>query len=180
MRPLARVHRPTPSATPTAQATQTSPSSSPAPVDQASPPAAGETQPAAPLSAPLPPILVAEDNLVNQKVALRLLAKLGYQAEVAANGAEALAAISRARYAMILMDCQMPEMDGFEATRRIRASGSSIPIVAMTANAMKGDRELCLEAGMDDYLTKPISLGALDAALKQWSAAAPAAAHTLS
>ncbi|MCC6540178.1 MAG: response regulator [Bryobacterales bacterium] len=143
--------------------------------------AAGDTAPetvsAPPSAPPARPVLIAEDNLVNQKVALRLLATLGFEAEIAANGAEALAALGRAQYALVLMDCQMPEMDGFEATRRIRASGSAIPIIAMTANAMKGDRELCLEAGMDDYLTKPISLAALDAALKQWSA--PAAVPTL-
>jgi len=147
---------------------------------EASPaPAAAASEPLTTAASPAPaearPVLIAEDNLVNQKVALRLLANLGYQAEIAANGAEAVAALDRRQYALVLMGCQMPEMGGFEATRRIRAAGLAIPIIAMTANAMKGDRELCLDAGMDDYLTKPISLAALDAGLKQWSAATAAA-----
>ncbi len=117
-------------------------------------------------------ILIAEDNLVNQKVAVRLVQKLGFAADVAANGLEALAALDHSAYDLILMDCQMPEMDGFETTRRIRLAGERLPIIAMTANAMKGDREMCLEAGMDDYLTKPIDLSALSTALTRWSNAA--------
>jgi two-component system, sensor histidine kinase and response regulator len=124
-------------------------------------------------------ILVAEDNVVNQKVAVRTLEKLGFQIDVAANGLEALEALERKIFDLVLMDCQMPKMDGFEATRAIRQiegqvrSGqlepslhssygrkhfrtNGIPIVALTANAMKGDREICLESGMDDYLSKPI------------------------
>ena len=104
-------------------------------------------------------ILVAEDNDVNQKLALRLLAQMGYRADVAGNGLEAIQALERQRYDVVLMDVQMPEMDGLEASRRIRrefAAGVQPRIIAMTANAMRGDRELCLAAGMDDYVSKPI------------------------
>lgn len=122
-----------------------------------------------------PLILVAEDNTVNQKLAVRLLDKMGYRADVAANGLEVLEALSRISYAAILMDCLMPEMDGFAATAAIRAreqrTGAHIPIIAMTANAMQGDKERCLMAGMDDYLSKPIMLEALKAMLARWTAA---------
>ena len=107
-------------------------------------------------------VLVAEDNSVNQRVAAALLAKLGCHAELVANGLETLAALETAPYDVVLMDCQMPELDGFAATRRIRDLERNLPnrkrqvIVAMTANAMTGDREACLAAGMDDYLTKPV------------------------
>jgi len=115
-------------------------------------------------------ILLAEDNAVNQKLALRLLAQLGYQADVAANGLEAIAALERQRYDVLLMDVQMPELDGLDATRRIceRWPLAERPrIVAMTANAMQGDREVCLEAGMDDYISKPIHTAELVAALSR-------------
>lgn len=104
--------------------------------------------------------LVAEDNIVNQRVAVRLLESLGYSVVVANNGIEAVDAVSRRRFDIVLMDGQMPEMDGLEATRRIRRLepwGASVPIVALTASAMAGDRERCLEAGMDDYLAKPFT-----------------------
>jgi signal transduction histidine kinase/CheY-like chemotaxis protein/tetratricopeptide (TPR) repeat protein len=116
-------------------------------------------------------ILLAEDNVVNQKLALRLLQQMGYRADVAGNGIEAIECIERQRYDVVLMDVQMPEMDGLEASRRIVArwpSPAQRPrIVAMTANAMQGDREECLAAGMDDYVTKPIRVDALVAALMQ-------------
>ena len=117
-------------------------------------------------------ILLAEDNVVNQKVALRLLQRMGYGADVANNGLEAIEALDREAYDVVLMDVQMPELDGFDATRRIRARwpGRVIRIVAMTANAMDGDREACLAAGMDDYVSKPIRPDDLAAAL----AASPA------
>ncbi|HEY6132700.1 MAG TPA: GAF domain-containing protein [Rubrivivax sp.] len=113
-------------------------------------------------------ILLAEDNVVNQKLALRLLQQMGYRADLAASGIEAIESIERQRYDVVLMDVQMPEMDGLEASRRITAKwplGARPRIVAMTANAMQGDREQCLAAGMDDYLTKPIRVDALVEAL---------------
>jgi len=113
-------------------------------------------------------ILIAEDYVVNQKLALRLLAQMGYRADVAANGLEAIQALERQPYDVVLMDVQMPEMDGLEATRQIcgRWSGEARPrIIAMTANAMQGDREICLAAGMDDYISKPIRVEDLVQAL---------------
>ena len=133
------------------------------------------------VSAPLIPavspqqvrILLAEDNPVNQRVLTKQLNKLGYSADCVANGLEVLSAMQRAPYDIIIMDCQMPEMDGYEVTRRIRRSGSdsyihlrSAPyIIALTANALPGDRERCTAAGMNDYLTKPLHLRDLEAAL---------------
>jgi signal transduction histidine kinase/DNA-binding response OmpR family regulator len=113
-------------------------------------------------------ILLAEDNVVNQKLALRLLSQMGYRADVASNGIEAIESIERQPYDVVLMDVQMPEMDGLEASRRITAKlrpDERPRIVAMTANAMQGDREECLAAGMDDYVTKPIRVDALVEAL---------------
>ena len=118
-------------------------------------------------------VLLAEDNIVNQKVAQSILSKLGYKADVVANGLAAVRALEMICYDVVLMDCQMPEMDGFEATAMIRDTESkvlnhNVPIIAMTANAMKGDREQCIEAGMDDYLTKPVKKDALAAVLEKW------------
>jgi signal transduction histidine kinase/ActR/RegA family two-component response regulator len=121
-------------------------------------------------------ILLVEDNAVNQKLALRLLARMGYDADLAANGREAVDAVERRRYDLVLMDVQMPEMDGFEATRQIadRVPRAERPrIVAMTANAMDGDRERCLDAGMDDYIAKPIRVEELTAAVLATPAGAP-------
>jgi signal transduction histidine kinase/CheY-like chemotaxis protein len=150
-------------------------------------------------------VLVVEDNVVNQKVAVRMVQKLGFGVDVAANGREALEAVARMSYVAVLMDCQMQDMDGFEATRAIREREASqgnaergtmndeqgerpkssdiqrsalivhrcsrrVPIIAMTANAMQGDRELCLAAGMDDYVSKPIQFQALGEALSRWAA----------
>jgi PAS domain S-box-containing protein len=114
-------------------------------------------------------ILVAEDNAVNQKLAVGLLAKLGHKADMVGNGAEALEAVASGRYDVVLMDVQMPELDGLEATRRIRRRRSHHQprIIAMTANVIQGDREECLEAGMDDYLAKPIRVPELRAALER-------------
>jgi two-component system sensor histidine kinase/response regulator len=116
-------------------------------------------------------ILVAEDNVVNQRVVLGLLAKLGHRADAVRNGLEAVRAVESGTYDLVFMDCQMPELDGFEATRRIRRlSGrcATVPIVALTANAMQGDRERCLEVGMNDYVTKPVDAGRLAAALQRF------------
>ncbi len=117
-------------------------------------------------------ILLAEDNAVNQKVAARLLERQGHSVEIAANGADALAAYSAGNFDLILMDVQMPQMNGYDATHAIRAeeagTGRHVPIVAMTAHAMKGDREICLDAGMDDYMSKPIHPQELLSALARW------------
>jgi signal transduction histidine kinase/DNA-binding response OmpR family regulator len=118
-------------------------------------------------------ILVVEDNVVNQKVVQKLLERQGYRSDLAGNGFEALTALRERPYDLVLMDCQMPEMDGFEATRQLRdpataVRDATIPVIALTANAMQGDRERCLQAGMNDYLTKPIAAQALADALARW------------
>ncbi len=133
-----------------------------------------------------PHILLAEDNLVNQKVAVKMLTKLGHQVDVANNGQEAFDAWEQKTYDLILMDCLMPEMDGFETTKKIRhtegmkqeghdlapdassLTPSHIPILALTANAMAGDREKCLEAGMDDFIPKPVNMKLLGNMLDKW------------
>lgn len=124
-----------------------------------------------------PRVLIVEDNIVNQKLAVRMVEKLGYQPDVVENGQEALRALETGAYAAVLMDCQMPIMDGFEATRRIRederrhpSSATHIPIIAVTANAMPGDRERCLAAGMDEYMAKPVKLDELRAVMQRWIA----------
>ncbi len=119
-------------------------------------------------------LLVVEDNIVNQKVACRMLEKLGYRVDLAANGLEAVEAVSRIAYGAVLMDCQMPEMDGFQATgliRRLedeRGGRARVPIIAMTAGAMAEDERRCLQAGMDDYVTKPVDVAKLTATLGRW------------
>jgi len=125
-------------------------------------------------------ILLAEDNAVNQKVALAMLAKIGCSADAVADGIEVLDALQRIPYSLILMDYQMPEMDGLEATRIIRKrerdSGPTctwkppVYIIALTASAMQGDRDQCLAVGMNDYVSKPVRTGDLQAALERWSA----------
>jgi signal transduction histidine kinase/CheY-like chemotaxis protein len=119
-------------------------------------------------------ILVVEDNLVNQKVALKLLEKLGYPAEAVNNGEEAVQTILRTHFSLVLMDCQMPVMDGFEATRQVRLqeSGRRTPIIALTARALQSDEELCLRCGMDGFVTKPVDLQKLTEVLEQWHSAA--------
>ena len=119
-------------------------------------------------------VLLAEDNLVNQKVGVAMLRKLGVEAEVAGNGLEAIRALQGGAFDLVLMDCQMPDVDGFEASRRIRAgeageSNRRLPIIALTAHVMQGDREACLAAGMDDYLAKPLQLEQLQAALARYA-----------
>ncbi len=117
-------------------------------------------------------VLVAEDNAVNQKLAQKLLERLGYVAEVVQNGAEAVTAAASGNYSVILMDCQMPVMDGYKAALRIRQladAPGAVPIIALTASALKGDREKCLEAGMSDYISKPVRIEELQAALERWA-----------
>jgi two-component system, sensor histidine kinase and response regulator len=135
---------------------------------------------------PRPPgqthVLVAEDNLVNQKVALRRLEKLGCHVDVVANGREAVEAVTRLSYDCVFMDCQMPELDGYEATAAIRrheAHGDAhLPIIAMTAHARQGDREQCLSAGIDDYVSKPVKSDKLLAVLRKWVQSPKSAVET--
>ncbi len=139
------------------------------------PVAAGSPRVAPPPAEPYADVLVliAEDNPVNRRLALRQLEKLGYHAHAVNDGRAAIEAVAGGRYDLVLMDCQMPEVDGFEATRAIRrreaAGARHVPIVAMTANALEGDREACLAAGMDDYLAKPVQLAALRGVLEQFT-----------
>jgi len=115
-------------------------------------------------------ILIAEDDAINQQLALKLLSKLGYTADIASNGKEALEMVSEKNYDVILMDVLMPEMDGFEATKMIRLCLDLQPIIiAVTASAMSGDRDKCLEAGMDDYICKPIIIEELATLFAKWS-----------
>jgi two-component system sensor histidine kinase/response regulator len=116
-------------------------------------------------------LLVVEDSVANLKVAVRMVEKLGYRADVANNGAEAVRVLGDMHYDAVLMDCHMPEMDGFDATREIRKNepeGRHTPVIAMTASALSGDRERCLAAGMDDYISKPIKMHVVAAVLERW------------
>ncbi|MGZ3659957.1 MAG: PAS domain S-box protein [Bdellovibrionota bacterium] len=139
----------------------------PGPISEASAAAPEKEKPSASAR-----ILLADDVPVNQMVTMKMLESLGYTAHATANGYEVLDALSRVHYDLVLMDCQMPEMDGFEATRRIRESAdpriARIPVVALTANAMAGDDKKCLAAGMDDYLSKPMKKEALRGKLEKW------------
>jgi CheY-like chemotaxis protein len=131
---------------------------------------AADTSPAAPLHCAYR-LLLAEDNVINRKVAQRLLERLGYEVDLVSDGRAAVDAWQAGQYDLILMDCQMPEMDGYEATREIRRRENGarrIPIVALTAHAMKGADAECLAAGMDDYLTKPIDANALRVCLERY------------
>jgi signal transduction histidine kinase/CheY-like chemotaxis protein len=143
-------------------------------------------EPAAGQNAPAPTsrdrdgyrVLLAEDNFINQQVAAAILGKLGVQVDIASNGEEALEALAARPYDLVFMDVQMPGMDGLTATRLLRGPASAVrnpavPVIAMTANAMQGDREMCLAAGMDDYVSKPVEPSALDAMLTQWLPATP-------
>jgi two-component system, sensor histidine kinase and response regulator len=126
-------------------------------------------------------VLVAEDNVVNQKLTMRMLEKYGCRVDIATNGYEAVMASARVAYDCIFMDCQMPEMDGFAATAAIRQreaqTGTHVPIIAMTANAMQGDREQCLHAGMDDYVAKPAKAEDLKRLLQKWALSSSDASH---
>jgi CheY-like chemotaxis protein len=119
-------------------------------------------------------ILIAEDNPVNRKIALKQLEKLGYEADAVDDGREVLKRLETGRYDLILMDCQMPELDGYQTAREIRRregagrGARAVRIVAMTANALEGDRERCIEAGMDDYVSKPVRVEVLKAMLERW------------
>jgi CheY-like chemotaxis protein len=141
--------------------------------------------PAPSLAARLPlKVLVTDDNVINQKVASRLLQQLGYTAEIASNGCEAISAIEKTHYDLVFMDVQMPSMDGLEATRRIRefehrTKRRPAKIVAMTANAMIGDRDKCLNAGMDDYLAKPVRPDALQATIERVAATSSKSSSTV-
>jgi CheY-like chemotaxis protein len=112
--------------------------------------------------------LLVEDHPVNQKLAMTLLKRLGYEADLAENGQQAVDAVAATPYALVFMDMQMPVMDGMEATRIIRASGATLPIVALTANAMQSDQDACRAAGMNDFLGKPFSRADLSSCLARW------------
>ena len=117
-------------------------------------------------------VLLVESSEVSRLVATRMLTRLGYRSDVAPNGREALLAMTAFTYAAVLMDCQMPEMDGYETTRELRraerATGRHVPVIGMSPAAMRGDRAACIEAGMDDYLTKPVRPAAIAEALRRW------------
>ncbi len=139
-----------------------------------------QSQTTTPSTTAIAHILLVEDNIVNQRVATRMIERLGHRVEVITNGREAVEAIASEAYDLALMDCQMPIMDGYEATRAIRQretqTGQHLPIIALTANAMHGDREKCLEAGMDDYVSKPVDQAILQELLQKWLPASPRSA----
>jgi CheY-like chemotaxis protein len=133
---------------------------------------------ALPGDSPPPPLLLVEDHPINQKLALVLLQRLGFAVELASDGAQGVAMAAARPYALILMDVQMPVMNGFDATRAIRAGAgpnAATPIIALTANAMQSDKDMCLEAGMNDFLTKPFNKDVLLACMQQHLARAPVA-----
>jgi CheY-like chemotaxis protein len=133
------------------------------------PTTAPESSPAGPLR-----VLVVDDHPINRMLVARILSAAGHEIGEARDGAEALAALKAERWSLVLMDCQMPELGGYDATRIIRSSPSfcNVPVIGLSANAMAGDRERALAAGMDDYLTKPVRADALHAALHRWGAEA--------
>jgi CheY-like chemotaxis protein/HPt (histidine-containing phosphotransfer) domain-containing protein len=138
-------------------------------------PVAAPPPPSAPFSAPLRPILVVEDNPVNQQVLTEALEQLGYSSHVVDNGQLAIEALERGDYPLVMMDCQMPVLDGYQATAEIRrrqVAGAHVPIIAVTAHAFEGEREKALAAGMDDYVTKPLTHAALREVLRRWWPAA--------
>ena len=158
-------------------ATAVAPGAAPVFADVAAPTEPRAALPCAAGASPASPparVLLAEDNSVNRRITEHMLEKLGFRVCVAANGREALEILEREPVACVLMDCQMPEMDGFEATRvlRVREQGTDrrLPVVALTAHAMQGDRDKCLGAGMDDYLTKPFTFEQLARAVSRWQA----------
>jgi CheY-like chemotaxis protein len=144
------------------------------PVEPKIEPAIKKTDPVQPVQKSAVELLLVEDNKINQKLAMALIQRLDLTADLAEDGREAVAAAGKKQYALILMDMQMPEMDGIEATKKIRlleGPNMKTPIIALTANAMKDDRDACLAAGMDDFLTKPINRDSFKACLNQWIAA---------
>src|SRR5690606_24285619 len=171
-------------AAPATAAAEQPPAPAPGPVQAAPAEAPAPAAAEAPATAaagvgPPPRLLLVEDNPVNLRVAQKLLSVLGYDCDTASNGEVALEHMASGDYDLVLMDCQMPVLDGYSATRRWReieagqGPGHRLPIVAMTANAMAGDRQRCLDAGMDDYLSKPVARDQLDACLRRWLRSAP-------
>ena len=158
-------------ASPDAQPAANSPPNHTAPAQQSAPKRDGLANLTAALRGQRPRVLLAEDNEINQRITVRLLEKMGLAVDAVTNGRQAVDAVSKKNYGLILMDCQMPEMDGFEATAVIRnreRNERHTPICALTANAMEGDRERCLAAGMDDYIAKPVSVEKLESAIGRW------------